>query len=481
MQTFNIMLACDNNGLIGLRNENREYILPWSIIMDTAFFRRTTSYIEMPQQQNVVIMGRNTFETLKNPLINRINIVLTSDITKKNKDNIYYVKSLNDALQLCLTFDNIYKIFVVGGSKLYDEAFNHQLLKTIYVTVIDHMYDDQCNENININILNLKKYKLESNTIIECYDEKNKINVKCNFKKYINTYLGELQYINLLANVYNNGILKETRNCKTFSSFGGQIKFNLETFPILTTKKMFFRGIFEEAKHLLLLGNTNTNVLADNGIKIWESNTSEEFLLKHNLLYKKGDIGPMYGYQLRHYDAEYFGMNEIYEGKGIDQLQYCLDLLIKDPNSRRIMMTTYNPKQADQGVLYPCHGIIIQFYISNNKLSCHMYQRSVDLICGLPFNIASYALITHIIVEMLNKKNKISNILVGDLILSFGDTHIYNEIDHLEAVHTHLNRIPFNFPTIKINNFNTLEDLKFTDIELLDYISHPSIKVKMIA
>jgi len=246
--------------------------------------------------------------------------------------------------------------------------------------------------------------------------------------------------------------------------------------PILTTKKMFLRGIFEELK-MFLLGKTNTLILKDKGINIWNDNTSISFLTSNKLFYKEGDMGPMYGYQWRHYNAPYFGANSSYDTLGYDQLANVIDLLKNDPHSRRILMSSYNPIQADLGVLYPCHGLIIQFYIDgNDALCCYMYQRSADAFLGLPFNITSYSLMILILANILDKKP-------GRLILALGDYHIYDE--HKSQCLEQLKRIPYKFPTVRINKkmstLNDINELNFNDLIITNYKYHDAIKANMVA
>jgi dihydrofolate reductase/thymidylate synthase len=477
MKQFDIILATDANGGIGKNNS-----LPWHIKEDFQFFRQKTSYTELPNQQNVIIMGRKTYESIGIALSGRLNIVISN--SDKQYDNVIICKSFNDALNYVFTLNNIHNIFVIGGGMLYDETIRHPLLRYIYLSKINNNYD--CDVFFNLdNLTNKHKFKLENETNYCAYDIKSSHMVNVSVFRYINLELGELQYLNLLENTLKYGEKRDTRNSITYSDFGGQIRFNLQNgFPLLTTKKTFMRGIFEEAKYLMLMGNTNTNILSEKGVKIWEPNTCQEFLDKMKLDYEIGDVGPMYGFQFRHFNAEYKGMNEDYEGKGIDQLANCIKLLRDDPHNRRIIMTTFNPQQANKGVLYPCHGIVVQFYVKtyNDKymLCCHMYQRSCDIICGLPFNIASYALILHILTNILG-----DNYIVGELIMSFGDLHIYDKPDHLNAVKLHLERIPFEFPKLnikkKINSLDDLRNMEFTDTEIINYQSHPSIKVSMVA
>ena len=190
----------------------------------------------------------------------------------------------------------------------------------------------------------------------------------------------------------------------------------------------------------------------------------------------------MYGWQWRHFGSKYHGMNHNYKGQGFDQLKNVIRLIKNDPNSRRILMTTYNPTQVSESVLAPCHSLVLQFYVRDNKLSCHMYQRSADLFLGVPFNIASTSLLLSIIAYSTNLKP-------DKVIISFGDVHIYEQ--HIQQVKTQINRETYNFPQLKIkkeindynidNIINYLENLQFDDFELINYKHHPSIKAKMVA
>ena len=218
----------------------------------------------------------------------------------------------------------------------------------------------------------------------------------------------EFQYLNLIKTCLEKGDERQTRNAITHSTFNSTISFNLKNgFPLLTTKKVFMRGIFEELI-FFLKGQTNSKILEEKGVNIWKPNTTKEFIEKCKLNYDEGDMGPMYGYNWIHFGHKYETCQTNYTDKGYNQLEYVIDLLLKDPHSRRILMTTYDPANAGKGVLYPCHSIVIQFYVreQDNKyfVSMNMYQRSVDLACGLPFNIASNALLLNLICDMLNKR-----------------------------------------------------------------------------
>jgi thymidylate synthase len=295
----------------------------------------------------------------------------------------------------------------------------------------------------------------------------------------------------MLDNIIKNGRIAETRNGTTKSLFVTHLEFDLDNgFPVLTSKKMFVRGIIEELI-FFINGKTNTKELEDNGVKIWSENTTEEFISKNNKKLVKYDMGPMYGFQWRHFGANYIGCDADYTGQGVDQFKNVIDLLINDPNSRRIIMTSYNPEQVDQGVLYPCHGISIQFYVENNKISLYMNQRSADYILGVPFNIASYAFLLLIVTNIVNNhpdRKHIEDYKPGRLLITFNDSHIYIEeqYGHENAANTIINRInnTHKFPNMVINkklNMDNLIELKSTDFVISNYLSCGKVSAKMVA
>lgn len=300
----------------------------------------------------------------------------------------------------------------------------------------------------------------------------------------------EQSYLDLLKQIMENGTERQTRNGKTRSLFAKQIEFTVsEThFPLLTTKKMFFKGVVEELL-FFMRGETNSKLLEEKGVNIWKANTSREFLDANGFTdYEEGDMGSMYFYQLLHFGKPYHSLeNETNNNmKYPNQLQDVIDLLITDRFSRRMIMTTFNPQQVKEGVLYPCHGIVIQFGVEGtNKLCCSMYQRSSDCFLGLPFNIASYSLLLLFICNIVN-----SNLPENDepfvphkLVISLGDCHIYEE--HYSAVMEQLTRSPNAFPHITFTSLpTTLSDFKTysaSEIQLSNYLSYPPIKAKMIA
>ena len=260
------------------------------------------------------------------------------------------------------------------------------------------------------------------------------------------------QYLELLERILIEGENKDDRTgTGTRAIFGHQMRFNLsEGFPAITTKRVHWPSIIHEFLWFLS-GDTNISYLQENKIRIWNEWADEE-----------GNLGPVYGKQWRKWESK--------DGRIIDQIENAIELIKNNPSSRRIIVSAWNVGDLEEMALMPCHAFF-QFYVSDNKLSCQMYQRSADVFLGVPFNIASYALLTHMIAQVCEYD-------VGDFIHSFGDTHIY--LNHLEQVDLQLTRKPMKLPKLKLNPLvKKIEDFKYEDIEILDYNSHPSIKGKI--
>ena len=279
----------------------------------------------------------------------------------------------------------------------------------------------------------------------------------------------EQDYLDLLEHILANGSEHEDRTgVGTKSIFGTQLRFSLEDgkIPLLTTKKVFYRGVIEELL-FFLRGETDTKKLEAKGINIWKGNTSREFLDKRGLInYMEGDMGPMYGAIWRNFSA-----NPI--NKGTDQLKKVIDLIKSDPYSRRIIVSAYNPDILHLGCLEPCH-MFFQFYVDNGELSCQFTCRSTDMFLGFPFNILSYAILTHIIAKTKGLKAR-------EIIFVGGDVHCYN--NHIKQVKEQISRKPYDFPFIKINKELTyiedIEKLSLEDFKIIGYKCHDAIKAPM--
>lgn len=268
------------------------------------------------------------------------------------------------------------------------------------------------------------------------------------------------EYNKLVQYILDNGVMKETRNGKTLSVFGYVMRFNLQdSFPLITTKRVFWRGVVEELLWFIS-GSTNTKVLSDKGVKIWDANTSRETLDKlgfHDV--EEGELRHGYGYQWRNFAGS------------VDQLQNCIDLLKKDPHSRRNIICSWNAKDIPDMVLPPCH-VMCQFNVTDNKLSTLLFQRSGDVGLGIPFNIASYALLTNILAH-------ICDLELGELVHVIGDAHIYES--HIDALKEQITRIPFEPPQLKITcDKKNINEYTYDDFELVNYKCHSSVKMNMI-
>lgn len=260
------------------------------------------------------------------------------------------------------------------------------------------------------------------------------------------------QYLDLLQHVLDHGILKEDRTgTGTHSVFGYQMRFDLQNgFPLLTTKKLHLKSIIHELLWFLK-GDTNVKYLQANGVRIWNEWADEN-----------GDLGHIYGYQWRSWPD--------YDGGHIDQIKEAIDTIQNNPDSRRIIVSAWNVADLPQMNLPPCH-VFFQFYVANGKLSLQLYQRSADIFLGVPFNIASYALLLMMVAQ-------VTGLEAGDFVHTLGDAHIYN--NHIEQVREQLSREPRALPTMKLNpNVKSIFDFKYEDFELTDYNPHPHIAGKV--
>jgi thymidylate synthase len=287
----------------------------------------------------------------------------------------------------------------------------------------------------------------------------------------------EYQYLNLLHDILEHGVMEKGRNGNTKSVFGSSMYFSLENgkIPILTTKKTAWKTCLKELLWFIR-GDTNNEHLQHEGVHIWDGNGSREFLDSRGLSNNRvGDLGPIYGHQWRHFNAEYQTCDADYSGQGVDQLQEIIDTL-KNPEtrtSRRMIMTAWNPCKLNEMALPPCH-ILCQFNVtSGNKLSCSMYQRSVDSILGQPFNIASYCFLTHLLA-------KHSGLEAHEFVYFMGNVHIYENA--IDAAKLQITREPFEFPTLSIKQIReNINDYQVEDFEINNYKSHEAIRVAMIA
>jgi len=450
---INVILAVDTRGGIG-KNGN----LPWHIPDELKIFKEKT-------MNSILIGGRKTIESL--PYLSDRTIFCVSTMfktLKSDKNVVCMFNSIEDAIKYAMNSEK--KIFIIGGGEIYKEIFKKYKEKiSLHISFIKTEYD--CDTYFDLDFLKefyiSKKYEFDMFTHCEM-----------TYYKY-----GENQYIDLLKDVLQNGERRIGRNGEVISDFCKHLKFDLRNgFPLLTTKKMFLKGIIEELL-FFIRGETDSKMLEAKGINIWKGNTTREFLDANGFKNRKeGEMGPMYGSIWRNFNqlaTDKLKDNNSSIKFGIDQLQNVINEIRNNPTSRRILLTTYNPSQVHLGVLYPCHSITIQFYIQNEFIDMFCYNRSSDLFLGLPFNIASTSLLLFIIAKITKLTPRYVNI-------SLGDVHVYG--NHEKAVQEQITRMPFVFPTIELPEIKELEDIEkasWTDFKLKNYSFHPSIKAEMVA
>jgi thymidylate synthase len=260
------------------------------------------------------------------------------------------------------------------------------------------------------------------------------------------------QYLDMLQYIFDNGSPKGDRTgTGTISVFGYQTRYNLQDgFPVITTKKLHLRSIIHELLWMLN-GESNVADLQKHGVRIWNEWADDQ-----------GDLGPVYGVQWRSWRT--------IDGQTVDQISEVIDLIKNNPNSRRMIVNAWNVGEVDLMALPPCH-LLFQFYVSEGKLSCQLYQRSADVFLGVPFNIASYSLLTYMVAQVCNLE-------VGEFVQTFGDLHLYN--NHIEQAQLQLTREPYPLPKMEINpGIKSIFDFEYEDFELVDYQSHPHIKAEV--
>ena len=460
LMQLKLIFACSENFTIGLSNE-----LPWHYKQDLLHFKKQTTQ----GRSNAVIMGKNTFLSLKKKALpNRYTIVLSKSLWKENfkSEECKVFPNLEQMFLFLQThiFDNI---FVIGGAKIYQCILENciHLVDTIYMTKIKKVIDGDCFFPFEY----LKEFyvhqfeKDKSEPILEYFVLKQRT-----------TPSADKEYFKLLEDILKHGDFCKSRNdTETISKLGYKMEFSLEEgFPLLTSKKMYFGGIVKELLWFLR-GQTDATILQSQNVHIWDGNTSAENLKKLGFSDRKpGDAGPIYGFQMRHFGAKYIDCDTDYKMEGFDQVNNVLYLLRNEPQSRRIILNMWDPSKIEDMVLPPCH-VLYQFQVRHNKLSVVLYQRSGDVGLGVPFNIASAALMVHIFA-------KLTGYQVGTLHHFLGDAHIYKS--HVQSLQGQLNRMPFFSPRLKIKDRQqkSVDDFEYDDFLLEGYQHADIIQMKMV-
>jgi dihydrofolate reductase/thymidylate synthase len=486
---LSVIVATTQKGGIG-----KDGALPWKLPEDMAHFKKVT-LATVAGKSNAVIMGRKTWESIPEkfrPLAGRINVVLSRkaaepDYVSPYPENVLTAASVANALEKLGARSDVSEIFAIGGEAVYKEALELPTCTRIFVTRIAK--DIECDAFFPAFDESLYRVAHVSKTSSReglSYDfvvyERVKDALDDNVYEVSPAMLAiggagkrlheEYQYLDLIQKIIEEGYCGDDRTgVGTVATFGTSMRFDLKkTFPLLTTKRVFWRGIVEELLWFIK-GDTNANHLAEKGIKIWDGNGSREFLDKRGLSHREqGDLGPVYGFQWRHFGAKYVDMHTDYTGQGVDQLADCIRKIKEDPSDRRILLSAWNPADLNLMALPPCH-MFCQFYVANGELSCLMYQRSADMGLGVPFNVASYSLLTCMMAQVCGLKP-------GEFIHNMGNTHVYK--NHVEPLKTQLERTPRPFPVLRINpDVKDIDGFEAKDFELFGYNPHGKIAMDM--
>ncbi|CAA0819535.1 Bifunctional dihydrofolate reductase-thymidylate synthase 1 [Striga hermonthica] len=499
-RTYQVVVAATPDMGIG-----KDGKLPWKLPGDLKFFKEITATTLDPKKKNAVMMGRKTWESIPpqfRPLPGRLNVVLTRSGSPKNHDveNVIFCNSVPSALKLLAEPPysiSVDKVFLIGGGEILREALNAPECDAIHITEIKSCITcDTFIPPIDTSLYQpwYSTSPLEENGIPYCFvtyvrlhtnsgceincdgrappSKKSKHSNFTFLPKFIFEKHEEYLYLRLIEDIILNGNTKGDRTgTGTLSKFGCQMRFNLrKSFPLLTTKRVFWRGVVEELLWFIS-GSTNAKVLQEKGIHIWDGNASREFLDSIGLTEREeGDLGPIYGFQWRHFGARYTNMHADYAGQGFDQLLDVINKIRNKPDDRRIILSAWNPSDLNLMALPPCH-MFAQFYVANGELSCQMYQRSADMGLGVPFNIASYALLTCMIAH-------VCGLAPGDLVHVIGDAHVYKT--HIGPLQEQLKKQPRPFPILTINQHKRdIDSFVAADFELKNYEPHPKLEMKM--
>ncbi|GMH45212.1 hypothetical protein BSKO_13169 [Bryopsis sp. KO-2023] len=501
--SFQVMVAVTKSFGIG-----RDNGLPWvSIPADMAYFKKLTTETRDASKRNAVVMGRKTWEGIPakfRPLSGRLNVVLSRNEDWKiaqaggnNEENsgdnrdaeigkdVLVCRSLASSLAILggePYASEIEHVFVIGGAQVFNEALAMEGCEAIHLTKVDA--DFMCDTFLPA--IDSSRFRTWASSQPR-FDKKAKPEpVGYSFHTLTNTHSDsppilppglacqheEQQYLDMISDIIETGVSRGDRTgTGTLSKFGTQMRFNLRnSFPLLTTKRVFWTGVVEELLWFIS-GSTNSILLSQKGVRIWEGNGSRQFLDSVGLGHREeGDLGPVYGFQWRHFGAKYVDMHTDYTGQGVDQLAEVIRKIKETPNDRRIVMSAWNPADLELMALPPCH-MFCQFYVANGELSCQMYQRSCDMGLGVPFNIASYALLTCMIAHVCDLKP-------GDFIHTLGDAHVYS--NHVEPLKRQLLNSPMAFPVLELNrDVKDIDSFSSGDIVLKGYKSHKKIAMEM--
>lgn len=455
---FELIVATDLRG--GIAKEGK---IPWHYPEDLKHFKKmTTGYI--------VIMGRKTYESIGHPLPNRVNIVICNlDYAGQLPSSVLNFQSIEAMIYHCAKNFPTERKFIIGGAAIYDWFMRNKYISKVHLTRIGADY--KCDQFFHFDEI---MYEAPENILI-IYDD-NPYFYKLKIDTYTLPNNEEDKVLRVIKKTLSYGVFKSDRTgLGTYSTFGNTFKFDLQnhTFPLMTTRPMYLRGIFEELM-LYLRGQTDSKILESKKINVWRKNTTREFLDARGLTHLPvGDMGPSYGFLFRHFGATYQTCHTDYTGQGIDQLRNLIDKLKNNPNDRRMIISLWDPRVVDECPLPPCL-YNYQFYVENNHLHLMMTQRSSDIAVAGGWNIATGALLVYLLCSMLYDTTQLSP---GTLTWNIGDTHIYSNL--VEQMKVQVERSAHMFPKLFITAKKDITEYEFSDLLLVNYNPDEQIKLVM--
>ena len=486
---FHTVVACDSKYGIA-----KNGIIPWECPKDLSEFRKLTT-------GNIILMGRKTYQTILPDhntqtlpaLKNRINLIVsdtfpTTDKTIISKSlevtdymqlysTLFCFNSILDAVEFCKKLYLRFNLptYVVGGASIYQWFIERRLITTEYITELDHDFEcDQFYPKVPYDEINQDGIGYEQDYLVTYTENSHFVtrNITGTYSTIRHRNKFEQEFLNFGSRILYYGNTKSDRTgTGTISLFGNHLVFDLSNnvFPLLTTRKMFLRGIFEELM-LYLRGQTDNTILESKGISVWTANTTREFLDSRGLQHLPvGDMGPSYGFLFRYFGAKYVDCKTNYTGQGVDQLTKLIHTIKTNPADRRMIISLWDPVNLDNCPLPPCL-YNYQFYVADGKLSCMMTQRSSDYAVAGGWNVATGALLTIMLAS-------ITNLLPGTLTWNMGDTHVYKNLT--DDFSSQLRRAPYTFPLLYISKKDQITDYEFTDLKLVNYLHHDPIAFKM--
>lgn len=471
-KNMSIIISLNTNNLFGTSDNDLAYCCNDDL----------KRFSVITQAAGNAVMGRKTFESLGKPLADRMNVVLTNNADfKKKTESLDFGGNVRCMSSIEEVFRFISNPIFIGGAQVVYELLNSNYkfkINTIYLTRYDHPGFESGAVKLDIDFNTLPGFEVLTQYRITRSKVKSRFGslfISIDYITYTNTYNNyyEFQYLEQMKSIMNQPRFRETRNAKTKATFGLHLKYDCRDgrVPLITTKKMAWKTCIKELLWFLQ-GKTDNQSLEAMNVKIWKGNSSREFLDSRGLTtYPEGTLGPIYGYQWRHWGYRYVDGTTDYTNQGIDQLIQCEEMLKTDPYSRRMIFSAWNVSDLEKMALPPCH-ILAQFFVDDDKrLNLQFYQRSGDMFLGIPFNMFSYSVLLHIM-------SKRTGFEPGFVHHCIGDAHVYES--HFDAVHEQLKQTIKTAPKIIINGVKEFEKYIIDDFELENYTQGPKIVAPMI-